>query len=982
MEFDRWRNKNLKNERHAPVKIKDGMDDEGEVTLYLTRRSLEVLRKFHWMILGGRFTSTSIEHWGQCRKAYLLEDKQIPSVGVFDEDIDDPDISMEEYIQLMADKARGCGQTFNWETTMYGNVYCDDIDSFTDFETDFPTIIYNDASTSNQNVSSEPTDATTAYPWVCDTALLTTYLAVRNRSIGDGYSGKIRHFKTLSLDESRSPDFDLFSDQEEYSEEEVAETMAETMEQYMSKTRVDYGSGIARPKIEDKDSFELKCQFLKELRTNTFSGSDHEDANEHIEKVLEIVDLFHTPNITIDQVMLRAFHMSLTGAASRWLRNKPSGSITTWEDLKIKFLSKYCPPALLFYNGLDVPTGKILDSRGAIPSKTAADAKVSIQKIAEYSQKWYNRTSKTRSTETSDGLATIQAQLNNLGREIKKVNEKVYAAQVGCEQCKGTYYTKDCPLKEERKTLEEAYYTQFGAPFQGGGYKVIALGFHQRNNVNPSYQERRQSMEETLSKFMSESTKIHEENSNLIKEIRASTDAAIRNQGASIKTLEIQIGQISKVLQERGFGCLPSSTETNPRDHVKSISTIVEADSYLIRQKKGSYGPQFSEAYSKASHINNSIPKKEKDLGSFTLPCFINNVCFDNALADLGASVSVMPLSTYLNLGLGELAHTKLTVELANKTVKYPKGIAENMLVGIGKFVFPIDFIILDMPEDIKVPLILGRPFLSTAHAKIDVFKRKITLRVGEEKIIFKSVKPARSLIKRVYMLSLRERMKLDLEARLMGETLVLNRSLYPFFEDYIELNDLNVPLELRRDQVDDLIPTNEEGKVVEEFRARNDARMDKLEYKGNNVVGTLMNIPIFVETFSILTDFAVLEDMDAYHDEGMGDVIFGEPFLREVRINAKQFEGMITIHNGNEEVTYHMAQSHPRFKHHTNEQCNKIPPLLKVSEEDKMNEISYSHQKLKGFYKGVLNLGPEYVRDAKMEEWLTRGHISVHEME
>ncbi|GKD28877.1 hypothetical protein Tco_1239655 [Tanacetum coccineum] len=149
----------------------------------------------------------------------------------------------------------------------------------------------------------------------------------------------------MSLDESRSPDFDLFSDQEEYSEEEVAETMAKTMEQYICKTQADYGSGIARPKIEDKDSFELKGQFLKELRDNTFSSSDHEDANEHIEKVLEIIDLFHIPNITIDQVMLRAFSMSLTGAASRWLRNKPSGSITTWEDLKTKFLSKYCPPA-------------------------------------------------------------------------------------------------------------------------------------------------------------------------------------------------------------------------------------------------------------------------------------------------------------------------------------------------------------------------------------------------------------------------------------------------------------------------------------------------------------------------------------------------------------------------------------------------------------------------------------------------------------
>ncbi|GKE74177.1 hypothetical protein Tco_1536218, partial [Tanacetum coccineum] len=191
--------------------------------------------------------------------------------------------------------------------------------------------------------------------------------------------------------------------------------MAETMEQYMSKTRANYGSGVARPNIKDKDNFKLKGQFFKELCISFFSGSDHEDANEHIEKVLGIVDLFHIPNITTYQVMLRAFPMSLTGAASRWLRNKPFILITTWEDLKIKFLSKYCPRArtekkmeeinnfqqeldenlyqawerfkellmkcpqhyltemqevVLFYNGLDVPTRQILDSRGAIPSKT------------------------------------------------------------------------------------------------------------------------------------------------------------------------------------------------------------------------------------------------------------------------------------------------------------------------------------------------------------------------------------------------------------------------------------------------------------------------------------------------------------------------------------------------------------------------------------------------------------------------------------
>ncbi|GKB60223.1 hypothetical protein Tco_0916409 [Tanacetum coccineum] len=89
------------------------------------------------------------------------------------------------------------------------------------------------------------------------------------------------------------------------------------------------------------------------------------------------------------------------------------------------------------------------------------------------------------------------------------------------------------------------------------------------------------------------------------------------------------------------------------------------------------------------------------------------------------------------------------------------------------------------MPEDIKVPLILGRPFLSTTHAKIDVLRRKISLTVWDDKIVFKSDKATSNIIKRVYALGLRERMELDLEARLMAEALILNRSLDPTYGDY-----------------------------------------------------------------------------------------------------------------------------------------------------------------------------------------------------
>ncbi|GKA88213.1 hypothetical protein Tco_0809977 [Tanacetum coccineum] len=184
-------------------------------------------------------------------------------------------------------------------------------------------------------------------------------------------------------------------------------------------------------------------------------------------------------------------------------------------------------------------------------------------------------------------------------------------------------------------------------------------------------------------------------------------------------------------------------------------------------------------------------------------------------------------------------------------------------------------------------------------------------------------------------MLSLRERMELDLEVRLMGETLVLNRSLDPFSEDFIELNDLNKPFELRRYQGDDLIPTIEEGEVIEEFRTKN----DDLDTGFNDY-------PSYCDNDNkIHMDF--LEDMDAYCDNEIGDVIFGEPFLREVRIKTKRFEGIITLYKGNDE-------------------------------ERNLALIS----KLKGFYKGVLDLGPEFIQVPSMKEWLTRGHTSVHELE
>nr|GEU57586.1 hypothetical protein [Tanacetum cinerariifolium] len=107
----------------------------------------------------------------------------------------------------------------------------------------------------------------------------------------------------------------------------------------------------------------------------------------------------------------------------------------------------------------------------------------------------------------------------------------------------------------------------------------------------------------------------------------------------------------------------------------------------------------------------------------------------DKALADLEASISLMPYFMYARLDLGELKLTRMSIELANKSTQFPRGIAENFIVKIDKFIFLVDFVVLDMKEDHKFPII--RPFLATTHAMIDVFNKKISFKVGNEPITF-----------------------------------------------------------------------------------------------------------------------------------------------------------------------------------------------------------------------------------------------------
>ncbi|GJY40345.1 reverse transcriptase domain-containing protein [Tanacetum coccineum] len=131
------------------------------------------------------------------------------------------------------------------------------------------------------------------------------------------------------------------------------------------------------------------------------------------------------------------------------------------------------------------------------------------------------------------------------------------------------------------------------------------------------------------------------------------------------------------------------------------------------------------------------LPEKLGDLGKFLIPCDFSELEECLALDDLGAIINLMPLSVWKKLMLPELTPTRMTLELANRSVAYPVGIAEDVFVQVGKFTFPADFVVIDYDVDPLVPLSLGRPFLRTARALVDLYGEELTLRVGDEKLIF-----------------------------------------------------------------------------------------------------------------------------------------------------------------------------------------------------------------------------------------------------
>ncbi|XP_058733363.1 uncharacterized protein LOC131604972 [Vicia villosa] len=345
--------------------------------------------------------------------------------------------------------------------------------------------------------------------------------------------------------------------------------------------------------------------------------------------------------------------------------------------------------------------------------------------------------------ELTKKMARLPQQLKEL-QELPNKNKQV--AQ--CELCSGEHPTGYCPPINAGANYmgnqNQGGYQQRQAPYQNQG------GYQQRQNAQPYSQgwrpenfnrqnpyqqpppqDKPSKLEETLNQFMQASM------------------ANQKSNEAAIKNLETQVGKLAEKQTGPSFS---ANTQPNPKEHCKAVVTrsgrVVEALEHMpkyanfmkdiLTKKKKYTEPETVILDAKCSAIiQSTLPRKESDPRRDSLPVTIGDIHVGRGLIDLGSSINLIPLSMVKRLGIFYLKAMRMTLQLADKSTTRPYGVAEDLLVKVDKFLFPVDFVVIDMEEDIDTPLILGRPFMKTAGMMIDIDDGLMKVRFQDEEVCF-----------------------------------------------------------------------------------------------------------------------------------------------------------------------------------------------------------------------------------------------------
>ncbi|XP_055960233.1 uncharacterized protein LOC126678772 [Mercurialis annua] len=612
-------------------------------------------------------------------------------------------------------------------------------------------------------------------------------------------------------------------------------------------------------------TFEIKPSTIQLLENRcAFFGLKHEDPNAHIAKFLGVLNTFKLHGITADQIKLRMFPFSLRDKATFLNKYFPHGKTTkltkdilefvqfdgeslyeAWE--RFKDLQRSVPHHKLnkehviqiFYDATNITTRATIDaaSGGSLMQKTYEEALELVEKLAMVSSTWGPMDRRASATQKSvmtldqvremeaikEKNVSLQAQVDALRKQVAPRNAPVAYVQVGCEFCGDLNHSGgEClvtgqsmseqvtidlhnnkvPTKEIQTMGTTMVVDRNTLPvFNNHGTRMREMclprpqgGLPSTTENNP--REHLKAVElrsgRNLEKANGKKHVVEEDEPQVVIDV-ASSSQELPNASAEVVT-NIEEAYVRPpppppFVPKVPFPSRLRKAPDNRKFHkflevfkklqinLSLADALREMPQYakflkdiIMNKRSWEQGGTIPLTENCSSIIQSNLPTKLKDPGSFTIPCTIGNTNAINCLCDLGASINLMPLFLFRSLfGEQPVKHTSMVLQLADHSLKKPYGIVEDVLVKVDKFIFPVDFVILDYAVDKECPMILGRPFMNTGRALIDVHAGKLTLRIDEETVEFDMRRVMRNTIEE------EECMRVDLLDNLVEDQLKEN---------------------------------------------------------------------------------------------------------------------------------------------------------------------------------------------------------------
>nr|GEW19791.1 reverse transcriptase domain-containing protein [Tanacetum cinerariifolium] len=557
-----------------------------------------------------------------------------------------------------------------------------------------------------------------------------------------------------------------------------------TMEELCQPSLNGRGGPIASISIQAMN-FGLKNDMIQQVPNSCqFHGLPGDDAKKHLDKFLHVTQSIKVHGVTDDALRLYLFPHSLTHHATAWFDRLPRNSINIFEQMAKMIIGKYFPPSMVtklineITNFRQRPDESLfeawecykllIDRCGTFMKKRFEDCYDLIENMTAHHNDWDTlaQRSESSSSITSSfdtkitALKAEMAKINKNLMRVLQVNQQVKVVTPICETCGGPHSYNDCPttvgqtqnendailknmqtnmtsltsLNLDLKNMFGQFIKMNTASSSGSGtlpgntitnLKEDLKGITTRSGT--AYQRPTiHTTSSSLPQVVERETKVtkdtvHPTNNGSTKDVQPSvvqTKTPILNSEPVVAPIiEPIVAPVNALI------LMPKFSPT-----IKTLLTNKYKLSELARTPLNENCSTF---------LLKKLPEKLGDPDKFLIPCDFPRMDECLALADLDASINLMPLSVWNKFSLPELSPTCMTLELVDCLIYHPVGVAEDVFVKVGTFHFPADFVAVDFDADPRVPLILGRSFLQTERALIDVFEGELTLRVGKEAITF-----------------------------------------------------------------------------------------------------------------------------------------------------------------------------------------------------------------------------------------------------